>query len=387
MQRNTFVGGLLSCTLWLGSAGPAWAKPEEGFRRSPVAPQYRLQPGDKLEITVDSLPETEKVYQVRSDGIIQHPVAGEVSAAGKTVLEVQKILRSRFENFLRRPSFRVGVYSVAEIDVAAVGEVVKQGKFSLANGASMLDLLAEAGGPNPRADTEAVILVRDENETVLNLKSMSKSELSKFKLKNGDVLTVNAGKRISVMGEVREPGAFPVSYKSATPIDDALKNAGGTKPSAALNRVLLVRATLKKPIPIDLNQRDAAGRLLQPVELEDGDILDVQSQRAVVLGAVDRQGPVVLTGDETLFDIVSSVGASKGKLNEVVVIRAADVQSGSEKRETYNLDDAFKEAKSIPKVPILDGDVVFVPPQDQPGMFSGGGWLNMLFMARSLFAI
>jgi protein involved in polysaccharide export with SLBB domain len=394
MYRSTLATGLIVSSLCVTQVAPVIAQErqaqERQFRRAAVPPQYRLEPGDKLEITVDSLPETEKIFQVRSDGMIQHPVAGEVSAAGKTLLQVQNILKSRFQTYLKKPSFRVGIYSVAEIEASAMGEVMKQGKYSLASGASLLDLIAQAGGPTPKADVSAAVFVRGEKEMILDLQNTPRTELAKVKIANGDILMVNAGKRVSVTGEVREPGTFAVSYRSSTPVDDALKSAGGTKETAALHRVLLVRPSLKKPIVMNLNNRDSADKLIDPVEIQDGDIISVQPLRCVVLGGVSKQGAVVLTGNETLFDIVSSVGTGSGRLNEVVVVRAADVDAGTDKREVYNLEEAFKDFKSIPKVPIYDGDVVFVPPQEPGGMFGQGGIWNILSivgMARSLFAI
>lgn len=377
---------LAACLLG-AQLGSALAAPVgDDMRRASVPPNYLLQPGDKLEIQIDSLAETEKIYQIRADGNINHPVAGEIRAAGKPLKEVEKVLRTRLEYCLKRPSFRLGIYSVAEIEASVLGEVKSQGKFRVNAGASVLDLLALSGGPTVKADLETAALVRDEQEIPVNISPGNSKELSRIKLVNGDMLVMKAGKRVSVTGEVREPGTFAVSYLSKDPIEDALKAAGGTKETAALNRVVLTRPSVRKPVTIDLNVRDENGHVKLPMPLEDGDIIGVQPCRCVVVGGVDKQGQVILTGNETLFDIVSASGTSRGRLDEVVVIRAADVESGTDKRETYNLEEAFTDAKAIPKVSIYDGDVVYVPAKAEAGLGTMG-MLNMLFMARSLFAI
>lgn len=379
---SRFVAALLG----LSTLAPAaLAKQEEGFRRISVPPNYLLKPGDKLEIVVDSLPEAESVYQIRSDGSIQHPVAGEIKAAGKQLFELQKVLHQRFAQCLRKPTFKLGIYSVAELEVSVVGEVNRQGMFLMNSGASVLDLLAQAGGITNRADVSDCVLLRNEQKIAVDMRD--RTALGQVKLSNGDVLMINPGKRVSVTGEVREPGQFTVSFKSPDPIGDALVLAGGTKETAALHRVLLVRPTLRKPIVMNLNERDEKGALKQAVEIQDGDTISVMPLRCAVLGGVDKPGQVVLSGNETLFDIVSAVGSSRGRLDEVVVIRAADVEAGTDKRETYNLQEAFSDLKSIPKVPIHDGDVVFVPPQDPGGGFNVWGIMNAVWMARSLFAI
>lgn len=376
------------CCIQMMVGSPAMARPIEGapgvVRRSAAPPNYKLLPGDKLEITVDALPELEKIYQVRSDGRIQHPVAGEIVVSGKTIVEVQKLLQARFQDYLKKPSFRVGIYSIAELEAAAMGEVKNQGSFTFTANSSLLDLLAQAGGATNKADLETAVLVRGEKEIPVNLKTTTKTELAKIKIVNGDILMLNEGKRVSVTGEVRDPGTFAVSYKSETPIEDAIKFAGGAKETAALQRVYVIRPELQKPILVDLTERDPnTGKIKSDVEIRDGDIISIQPLRCVVVGAVGKQGPVILTGNDTLFDIVSTSGGN-GRLDEVVVIRAIDVEKGTEKREVYNLEEAFKDAKAIPKVNIYDGDVVYVPPREEGG--NPLGLLSILMMARSFFA-
>ena len=349
---------------------PGWAKPqEESFRRISVPPNYLLKPGDQLEIVVESLPEAERIYQVRSDGNIQHAIAGEIKVSGKNLSDVEKVLKQRFSFSLKRPVFKLGIYSLAEIEVSVVGELNHQGKFLLNTGSSMLDLLAQCGGLTDKADASDCVILRGDQKLNVNMKD--RTLLGTFKLANNDVFIVSPGKRVTVNGEVRQPGQFTVSFKSPTPIDDALILAGGATEKAALQRVLVVRAVLRTPIVVDLNDREPSGALKHPVEILDGDTVSVQALRCAVLGGVDKPGQVILTGNETLFDIVSAAGSSKGRLDQVVVIRAADVAAGTEKRETYNLEEAFTDLKSIPRVQIYDGDVVFVPPVDNSPGFMG----------------
>ena len=245
------------------------------------------------------------------------------------------------------------------LKASVIGEVRHQGKFNLTPGATVLDLLLQAGGTAPKADLETVVLMRGDRVIPLDLRPAQRDNLKQILLQSGDLLVVNPAMRLGVTGEVREPGIYAVSFKSPKPIEALLQAAGGTKETAALQRILLVRPTLPKPIVIDLNR---------PVTetLQDGDIISVLPLRCVVIGGVDKPGQIVLTGNETLFDVVSASGTSRGRLDQVVVMRAADVEAGNDKRETYDLTEAFTELKSIPKVPIYDGDVICVPPTDGP---------------------
>ena len=95
---------------------------------------------------------------------------------------------------------------------------------------------------------------------------------------------------------------------------------------------------------------------------------------------------VILTGNETLFDIVSSSGTSPGRLDQVTVIRAAVVEAGTDKREVYDLTQAFGEDREVPHVLIHDGDVVYVPPIEGPDSFINP-MTRPFYYDRVLFAI
>ena len=56
----------------------------------PVGAEYRLLPGDRLEIAVWKEADLQKVVIVTPDGNLSFPLIGVVAAAGKTVVEVRQ---------------------------------------------------------------------------------------------------------------------------------------------------------------------------------------------------------------------------------------------------------------------------------------------------------
>ena len=343
-----------------------------------------LQPGDTLEINILTLPEVEKKYPIRADGTFFHPLAGEVVASGKTLKQLEALLRQRFSKELRKPAFRVGVTAMAETDAAVLGEVKLQGKYKFAPGTSVMDLLALAGGVTDKADLDGAVILRSGKQIPLNLGPAGQAELSALVVRKGDIIYVNRGRRVGVSGEVQAKGIYAVSSKSVNPVEDAIKAAGGATETGALNRVQVIRPSLAKPIEVDLLNPEAASKVV----LEDGDTVVLPPRRAVVLGAVSKPGAVPLIGKETLLDVVSIAGIEKGKIDALVVVRAADLAAGSNKKEVYNLEGTFSEGNPVVSVPIRDGDVVFVPAKGEEGLLSNPtGLMSILVMARSLFAI
>ncbi|MBT9585599.1 SLBB domain-containing protein [bacterium] len=345
-----------------------------------------LQPGDQLEINIFTLPEMEKKYQIRADGTFYHPFAGDVPAAGKTLQQLEETLRLRFKKELRKPAFRVGVTALAESEAAVLGEVRQQGKFKFAPGTSVMDLLAQAGGLGDKADRDGAVILRGGKQIALDMGPSGQSELARMMVQAGDILYVNRGKRVGVSGEVQDKGVYAVSSKSRNSVEDAVKAAGGAKETAALGRVQIIRPSLAKPIEVDLLNPQTASKIV----LEDGDMVLVPARRAILLGAVSKPGNLPLVGSETLVDVLGQAGLAQAELEAVVVVRAADVLAGNDKKEVYNLQSSFAQGQAMVNVPIHDGDLVFVPSKEQfQGGLLGNGFqlMNILFMARSLLAI
>lgn len=230
------------------------------------------------------------------------------------------------------------------------------------------------GGPTSKADLQDARLLRGGQKILINLSPESVLALSRVKVRRGDVLHVPRALRIGVVGEVRVRGMYAVSRRSKDPLGKLLEWAEAT-PTAALHRLEILRPSLPGPLIVDARDRAR-------IRLEDGDILLVPMLGYSVLGSVDKPGKFPLSGGETLGAVVSAAGSSHGRLNEVVVIRAADVASGGQKGEVYDLRDESKAG-----VKIYDGDVVFVPGEASDRVFKGlrnidftkqpPGWLDL----------
>lgn len=379
------LGSLFSASLLVGLLG---FSPSAPGQPPPAAQELEsatrlLNPGDTLEIHIATLPELEKKYVIRADGTFFHPMAGEVPAAGKTLPQLEKLLRQKLKKELRNPSFRVGLTQLAEAEASVLGEVRAQGKFKFPGGSSVLDLLAQAGGISEKADPDSAVLWRQGKEIPVSLSPARQAEMSRLMVRSGDILYVNKGKRVGVSGEVQTKGVYAVSVRSTNPLEDAVKAAGGPTEAAALNRIQVIRPSLGTPMIVDL--MDPAQ--MAKVVLEDGDVVVVPPRRAVVLGSVSKSGALPLNGGETLMDVLSVAGPSGAELGAVVVVRSSDVMAGNDRKEIYNLEESFSQGKAAVNVPVRDGDVVYVPAKNTSGsLLESGGLLNLLILARSFFA-
>src|SRR3990170_6815573 len=87
-------------------ASPLAAQPE-ARPDTPEGPEYRLQPGDMLELKFFYTPELNESVTVRPDGRITLQLVEEVDALGRTVEELTRTLRDGYAGILTRPEIAV----------------------------------------------------------------------------------------------------------------------------------------------------------------------------------------------------------------------------------------------------------------------------------------
>lgn len=166
----------------LGSAGES------------AAEAYTVKPGDIVEVTVIEDSSLNRRVLVGPDGRISVPLAGSISASGRTLTEIERSLQTALEgNFVRPPTVSVALVSLGPPDlleedleevvihsVYVVGEVLRPGRYEYdaEKPISVLQAITLAGGPGVFASRKK-IQVRDidsETETlaIYNYKAVEK---------------------------------------------------------------------------------------------------------------------------------------------------------------------------------------------------------------------
>jgi polysaccharide export outer membrane protein len=125
---------------------------------------YRLQPGDALQITVWKESELTNEVLVRPDGGLSFPLAGDVQAAGHTVLEVQKMLQAKLAKYLPDPVVTVAVKATTGSRIFVVGKVNRAGDFPLNRPIDVMQALSLAGGTTPYADVNEIRVLRRDGD-------------------------------------------------------------------------------------------------------------------------------------------------------------------------------------------------------------------------------
>lgn len=187
MNRTLILTLKLAAVLWaLGTAPSSLA----------VAEDYRIGPEDVLNISVWREEELQREVVVRPDGGISFPLAGDVSAAGKTPAEVEDIITKRLRKYIPAAVVTVSVAQVSGYRVYVLGKVTNPGQFVVGRYVDVMQALTLAGGLTPYAseDDIKVIRRRPEGKKVFDfdygrVKQGEKLEQN-IVLESGDVIVV-----------------------------------------------------------------------------------------------------------------------------------------------------------------------------------------------------
>jgi protein involved in polysaccharide export with SLBB domain len=163
MKRSS--AALASLALVLAFAGPSGVTAASRFVNIPYAswsdeePQYRLYPGDEIDIGVPSAPELNKTVTIQPDGRIMLPLVAPQMAAGRTSSELEQQLGQAYASQLLRPDVTVTV-KAAPLKVFVGGEVGKPGVYDMPGDIDAMQAVVEAGGFISGAKRKEVVVIR-----------------------------------------------------------------------------------------------------------------------------------------------------------------------------------------------------------------------------------
>jgi polysaccharide export outer membrane protein len=160
--------GLFALALAIGSVSAAPPARPDPLPAAQVPPDYRVGPGDVLEISVWKEEELNKQALVRPDGGITFPLIGEIPAGGRTVDQIKREVVRRLADYVSDPEVSVALVTINQ-KIYVVGKVNKPGEFVTPDRVSVMQALSMAGGLTPFADNDDIVIIRHigGRETVL----------------------------------------------------------------------------------------------------------------------------------------------------------------------------------------------------------------------------
>ncbi|MDF2441488.1 MAG: polysaccharide biosynthesis/export protein, partial [Abditibacteriota bacterium] len=260
--------------------------------------------------------------------------------------------------------------------ISVLGAVQKPGTFNLEERSTirLTEALALAGGLTVVPGASRIVITRNQADGQPGTRTIDSSALLERNdptinevVQDGDLISVvTVSRKVFISGEVKTPGAYDIKEGDSVPKIIAL--AGGTNDTAALKRIVVQRAGAA--IPIDAYSALKQGSPLE-FPLQDGDLVIVpkNTERVLVLGAVERPGPVAIEDNATLRvgEAVGLAGGAKdrAKLKEIGIFR--NTPAGVE-RQILSLDKIYNGQPGL-NHPLQSGDTLYVPEGKQSTSF------------------
>jgi len=157
---------------------------------------YTVKPGDILSISVWKEPDLQRPALVRPDGAFSFPLVGEVDARGKTVAELNKLVKERLGRFISQPEVTVSVQEVKGNKVYVIGQVTKPGEFIVNPRVDVMQALSMAGGTTPFAALGDITILRRQGTRQIALPfrytdvARGRNLQQNIELESGDVVVV-----------------------------------------------------------------------------------------------------------------------------------------------------------------------------------------------------
>jgi polysaccharide export outer membrane protein len=200
---NFFACVFLSVFLALGAGcATRHGKPAPLAAATPVAAPapppatYRLQPGDVLLISVWKEQDLQAEVLIRPDGGVSFPLAGDVSAAGRTVDEVRADVATRIQHYIPDAAVTVSLKTPGGNKVYVVGKVNRPGEFPLNRPIDVMQAISLAGGTTTFANVDGIRILRRTGDKITTL-PFRYSQVARGKhldqdvqLKSGDTVVV-----------------------------------------------------------------------------------------------------------------------------------------------------------------------------------------------------
>jgi protein involved in polysaccharide export with SLBB domain len=272
------------------SAEIAVAEENSVFKTISGVPQYKIGPGDVLEITLwKGTVGTRELITVRPSGKISIGMLDDLYVNELTASEVDDTITGNLKKYIKNPRVDILVTEHKSKFVKIMGPGASRyagaggAKFKLTGKVTIVEILSEFGNLSTDANLSDVGLSRKNGQVLkLNLfKALALGDTSlDVVLDDGDLIYISIiskeANRVYIFGEVGSPGAY--SFRGpAISLLDVLSQAGGVTLFATEESTKIVRGDPTRPevISADLVKLLEQGDHTQNVKLVNEDFVYV----------------------------------------------------------------------------------------------------------------
>ncbi|MEM7698223.1 MAG: SLBB domain-containing protein [Verrucomicrobiota bacterium] len=248
--------------------------------------EYRVGPGDLLDIEVAEDDSTRAQVRVMPDGMLHYNVAEGIQVRGRSTREISKQLSFLLKEDYINPIVTVNVEEADSQRFYLLGQVKKPGVYPIQKPTTLIGAISQGGGllsnrngvdvTNPEsADLRRASLIRHGEIIPVDFHRLIKEgDLGQnVYIQPGDYIFIPSlvKRSVYVLGEVARPG--PVFYEEGATVLSCVAAAGGAKPNAHINKALILRGSHHDPDVAVVNLRAIMKGWDPDLMLAGGDII------------------------------------------------------------------------------------------------------------------
>ena len=262
---------------------------------------YQLGSRDVVQLTIFAGGEKQHDINltVSPTGMISVPLIGNVNVAGLTLQELEAAVHAPLEkDYFVNPQVSITIKEYHSLRYNISGAVRAPGLYEMSSRATLLELIAKAGGVTSDRGNVAYIMrdsgseeIGESSDASGNFTSepikvdlqllLDQGDMSRnIVLQTGDVVYIPlessldvAKSKIYVEGEVNKPGAY--TFQPGLKALKACILAGGFTKYAAANRARIIRKQGDKQEIIKINLEDVKKGSIPDLELMPGDLIHI----------------------------------------------------------------------------------------------------------------
>lgn len=291
------------------SAAPLSAFDLAGAAGNAAAPSsFRVGPGDVLSLAIANMPELNRSVMVGGHGDIRLSFLSHgLHVAGLTAFQIASRVASelRSRQIILDPQVDATVIQVHSRPIVISGEVRSPQVIQAVQSINLLNALVICGGISDSSATSVLVTRptgthRPSVTWDLPLNKVLAGAGSRYdpRLRAGDIVQVLPGGKVYVVGDVKHPGAFPLSPGQRLHVSQVLALVGSWNMGANAGHAVIVRRgpSGKRVIPLNL-PRILNHHASDPV-LEANDLVYVpgDAKRELGLAVIKGVGGAMMLG-------------------------------------------------------------------------------------------
>lgn len=324
---------------------------------------YRLGPGDEVNIDVYGASSNQISEVISPDGTITIQGVGPVVLGGLTVAQAKERLRSQLGARYRSSQISMTLGQTRTITVNVMGEVMAPGTYTISAFASVFHALYMAGGPSEIGTLRNIQVYRnnrlvttvDVYDFILNGKLKGDVRLA-----DNDVITVGTYDcLVNVVGKVKRPMYYEM--KKSETLGTLIRYAGGFTGDAFTKNVRVNRKSGNRYSVYNIGEFDMSSFALADADSVTVDsVIERYSNMVEVKGAVFRPGMYQVGGDIT--SIRSLIEHADGLTEDAFTAHGVLHRTRPDRSlEARSIDIRGILDGTVPDVALQNEDVLFIP--------------------------